>query len=187
MLTLARNADNDIFMTARGLAIAKDAACRCVIVDSIVSTQKGELQLDENRGIDYFGTVFESPKYISIWAAQVKKAINDLSWVTGIQEFDYEFKRDTQTVTWTAVINTAYGDTVTVGNSGRAFTSEKGDGRMGVRWSDIIGKPDGIDQIADRVARMKALVSEIDDLLPANTLKQTKDAINDLKRILANM
>lgn len=186
MLTLARNSGNDIYMTARGLAIARDEACRRVIVDSIVNTQRGELQFDEDRGIDYFGTVFQNPKYITVWSAQVRKAVKDLDWVSSIKEFSYEFDRDSQTVLWSMTVETVYGDSVSAGNNGRAFSAEKGDGRMGVRWDDIIDKPDGVETVAQRIQRLKDEIAELSELVSKDTLKTAKEHINKIQRAVTS-
>lgn len=187
MKTLARNADNDIFMSARGLAIAKDAACRCVVVDSMIATQKGELQLDEDRGVDYFGTVFQNPKYIGIWAAQVKSVVRSNPWVMDIEEFTYSFDRETGALTWDMVVKTTYGDSVSVGSNRRTFTTEKGDGKMGIRWEDIIGKPDNVDEVAESLAELKRSIAAISDLSVANSLGDAKSKINEIKSILESL
>ena len=180
MKTLAKNRDNDIFASAGRLAIAEDAECRTVIVDSIIRTQRGELQFSPRRGIDYFATVFTNPRYITVWAGQVRREIQNLDWVTDIEDFTYDFDRKSGSLTWSMTVNTAFGDTVNADSAG-SFMYQNGDGRMGIRWSDIVDKPEGLDDAIQRMLTLKSKVEGVGRLQPASTLTDTKTVVNAVR------
>jgi len=90
MKTIARNSNNDIYLSAGQLAIASDKKAQAQIIDAIIKTQKGELLYDTERGIPYFESVFDSRKKIGAWASAVSKAISDCSFVSGIKSFTYD-------------------------------------------------------------------------------------------------
>ena len=53
MKTLGRNSDNDIFLGAHGdLSVITGKQAQSSVIESIILTQKGELQFDEDAGID---------------------------------------------------------------------------------------------------------------------------------------
>ena len=107
MKTLGKNADNDLYLEAGGLAILHDADAQCEVIEAILQTQQGELQFDEDRGIDYFGTVLQSPTYIDFWAAQVQEKILELDFVSTIEDFEYRFDSESSTLYWSmTVVNT---------------------------------------------------------------------------------
>ena len=97
MKTLGRNSDNDLYLEAGELAILHDVDAQCAIIEAVVQTQRGELQFEDDKGIDYFGTVLTSPRFLAVWAAQVRKSIGALDFVSAIEDFTYEFQPSTST------------------------------------------------------------------------------------------
>ncbi len=67
MKTLGRNADNDLYIESNSFAIVSDLDAQCAIIESILQTQQGELQFDDEAGIDYFGTILMNPNRIQLW------------------------------------------------------------------------------------------------------------------------
>lgn len=180
MHTLARNSANDLFVSAGGLAIAKDANAQSDIIRSIILTQQGELQFDANGGIDYFGTVFQNARYIDLWAAEVRTKIKKLSWVESITDFTYEFNRETSSVIWTMTVNTTNGNKLTI--TPRNKIPEDKPLRYELDWNSIYNKPRGAEEAAATVKRMKAgrTRQPEDGLTRASTWMDAKKAINDI-------
>jgi len=180
MHTLARNSANDLFVSAGGLAIAKDANAQSDIIRSIILTQQGELQFDAEGGIDYFGTVFQNARYIDLWAAEVRTKIKKLSWVESITDFTYEFNRETSSVIWTMTVNTTNGDKLTI--TPRNKIPEDKPLRYELDWNSIYNKPRGAEEAAATVKRMKAgrTRQPEDGLTRASTWMDANKAINDI-------
>lgn len=106
---------NDIGVDAYGnIAMAKNDKAVRDIVDALVKTHKGELQLAIDRGIPYDSTVFVHKKFLPIWEAEVRDAVKSCEGVTGIESFEYTLEGDE--LHYTIVITTEYGtETVTNG------------------------------------------------------------------------
>lgn len=66
------------------------------ILKAAILTQTGELQLDPDRGIPYFETVFENPRYLSLWAAYIERTVKSFPWVVRIEDFVYNFVSEEQ-------------------------------------------------------------------------------------------
>lgn len=106
---------NDIPLDASGnIALSEDSAAVKEIVDAIIKTHKGELQLATNRGISYETTVFAHKKYLSIWESEVREAVEDCDGVVAIESFDYDIVNDE--LQYTIVIQTEYSGTETISN-----------------------------------------------------------------------
>ena len=104
MKTLGRNASNDLYLEAGTLATISGAEAQCAIIEAVLQTQQGELQFDEEAGIDYFGTVLQNPSYIPLWAAQVRSKVEALDFVSSVDDFTYEFDRATSTLRWSMTV-----------------------------------------------------------------------------------
>lgn len=92
MKTFARNSYGDIYLDSSGqIAMCDGKNCHAQVLEAVILTVKGEIQLDQNLGIPYFTTVFESKRYLNDWAMAVRKAITAYDWVVSIDSFDYEF------------------------------------------------------------------------------------------------
>lgn len=88
--TLAKSANNDVFLIGGQLAMSYGRAAYAVAIDSAIKTQRGELQLDVVEGIPYFETVFQSPVYAEQWKANVERRVNSFPFVKSIVDFEYE-------------------------------------------------------------------------------------------------
>ena len=106
---------NDIPLDARGnISLSVDGAAVKEIVDAIVKTHKGEMQLATNRGIPYETTVFAHKKYLPVWESVVREAVLDCEGVESIESFEYDIVNDE--LQYTIVIRTAYSGMETISN-----------------------------------------------------------------------
>ena len=86
------------------------------IIGDTIRTVCGELQLDVNRGVPYFETVFKSVNGIDIWKNDVRKIVNGLSFVKSIVSFDVSWNPISRKLKYEMVVETDDGE-VTVGQS----------------------------------------------------------------------
>ena len=100
MTTFAQNPEtNDIEthsvtvggVTKRYLSFNTGKQAYADIIGDTIRTVSGELQLDVNRGVPYFETVFKSVNGIDIWKNDVRKRILSLSFVKSIDSFDVSY------------------------------------------------------------------------------------------------
>ena len=61
------------------------------IIGDTIRTVSGELQLDVNRGVPYFETVFKSVNGIDIWKNDVRKRVLEFPFVKSIDSFDVSY------------------------------------------------------------------------------------------------
>lgn len=87
-----------------------------VVIGDTIRTVRGELQLDTERGVPYFETVFKSVNGIDIWKNDVRKIVNGLSFVKSIVSFDVSWDPVSRKLNYEMVVETDEGE-VTVGQS----------------------------------------------------------------------
>lgn len=93
MKTFARNTYGDIYLDSTGqIAMCTGKECHAQIIEAVILTLKGEIQLNTELGIPYLTTVFESKRFVKDWAMAVRKAITAFDWVYSIESFTYEFE-----------------------------------------------------------------------------------------------
>lgn len=92
MKTFAQDSHNDIRIGSDGQFATVDGldAYSAMIAD-VVRTVRGELQLDTERGVPYFETVFKSVNGIDIWKNDVRKRILELPFVKSIDSFEASY------------------------------------------------------------------------------------------------
>ena len=92
MKTFSQDSHNDIRIGSDGQFATVDGldAYSAVIAD-VVRTVRGELQLDMERGVPYFETVFKSVNGIDIWKNDVRKRILELPFVKSIDSFEASY------------------------------------------------------------------------------------------------
>ena len=61
------------------------------IIGDAIRTVRGELQLDTERGVPYFETVFKSVNGIDIWKNDVRKRVLKFPFVKSIDSFDVSY------------------------------------------------------------------------------------------------
>ena len=178
MKTLGKNADNDLYLEAGGLAILHDAEAQCAVIESVLQTQQGELQFDPDGGIDYFGTVFQNPTYIDFWAGQVQDKISALDFVESIEDFTYRFDAKTSTLYWSMTVINTEDERLDLQNKKTVITGSPG---IDVSWNDIYDKPIGVQQALDMVEAMhEEAVDTREQLTSSSTLRDTKGLLNKI-------
>jgi hypothetical protein len=97
MKVLARTNDyHDLYLDSSGqIAMVESKVCHAQIIESVILTVSGEIQLNTNKGIPYFTTVFESRMYLKSWKTAVENAVSKLDFVSLIEEFNCRFLDDT--------------------------------------------------------------------------------------------
>lgn len=92
MKTFTQDTQNDIRIGNDGQFVTVDGldAYSTVIAD-VVRTVRGELQLDTERGVPYFETVFKSVNGIDIWKNDVRKRVLEFPFVKSIDSFEASY------------------------------------------------------------------------------------------------
>ena len=92
MKTLAQNSANDIYIGSDGgLATVDELNAYSIVIADAIRTVRGELQLDTERGVPYFETVFKSVNGIDIWKNDVRKRVLEFPFVKSIDSFDVSY------------------------------------------------------------------------------------------------
>ena len=114
MKTFAQDSHNDICIGSDGQFATVDGldAYSAMIAD-VVRTVRGELQLDTERGVPYFDTVFKSLNGIDIWKSEVRKRVLALSFVRSIDSFSASWKPENHILSYSMTVSTDNG-TVTI-------------------------------------------------------------------------
>lgn len=114
MKTFSQDSHNDIRIGSDGQFVTSDGldAYSTVIAD-VVRTVRGELQLDTERGVPYFETVFKSINGIDIWKSDVRKRVLALSFVRSIDSFIASWKPENHILSYSMTVSTDNG-TVTI-------------------------------------------------------------------------
>ena len=125
MITFSQNPENNDIethavtvggVTKRYLSFNTGKQAYADIIGDTIRTVSGELQLDVNRGVPYFETVFKSVNGIDIWKDDVRKIMNGLSFVKSIVSFDVSWDPVSRKLNYEMVVETDDGE-VTVGQS----------------------------------------------------------------------
>ena len=78
-------------VTKRYLSFNNGKQAYADIIGDTIRTVSGELQLDVNRGVPYFETVFKSVNGIDIWKNDVRKRVLEFPFVKSIDSFDVSY------------------------------------------------------------------------------------------------
>ena len=78
-------------VTKRHLSFNTGKQAYADIIGDAIRTVCGELQLDVNRGVPYFETVFKSVNGIDIWKNDVRKRVLEFPFVKSIDSFDVSY------------------------------------------------------------------------------------------------
>lgn len=62
-----------------------------IVIGDAIRTVRGELQLDTERGVPYFETVFKSVNGIDIWKNDVRKRVLEFPFVKSVDSFDVSY------------------------------------------------------------------------------------------------
>ena len=107
--------NNDVFLDGtHNIALCEGVEAIAQVIENVVRCQKGELQLDIERGIPYFETVFSSGiADIDIWKSYMIDAIENVSGVNSVVSFDITITGDV--LKYVAEIDTIYGTATITG------------------------------------------------------------------------
>lgn len=83
------------------------------VVESVVKTEVGELQLDTNAGINHIGLLANGSSLLPFWRKDMEDAVLGCAYVSGIKTFDVRMDSASESVVYTLEIETPYGDAAT--------------------------------------------------------------------------
>lgn len=93
MKTIAINENNDIYLTPSGnISIKANIEALGDILVNKTQTNRGELQFDEEKGIDFLNTIFNSPAEIEFFESELINQIEDTDNVQNVYNFESETK-----------------------------------------------------------------------------------------------
>ena len=114
MKTFSQDSHNDIRIGSDGqFATVYGLDAYSTVIADVVRTVRGELQLDMERGVPYFETVFKSVNGIDIWKNDVRKRVLALSFVRSIDSFSASWKPENHILSYSMTVSTDNG-TVTI-------------------------------------------------------------------------
>lgn len=91
MKTIAINENNDIYLDNSGnLAIKTDLDAMGDICVNKSQTVQGELLFNQEKGIDFFNTIFSSPTYPDLFQNEVISQLEDTESVNTVNNFKGE-------------------------------------------------------------------------------------------------
>ncbi len=109
MKTIAINENNDIYLDSSGnLAIKTDQAAMGDILVNKAQTNLGELLYNNEKGIDFFNTVFSSPAYTDLFQYQLLKQFEETASVERIA--NYQAVQKNNIYSYVANIQTEFGE-----------------------------------------------------------------------------
>ena len=118
MKTFAKDSSGNVIvdLVTHDIKTVDGVEAYAIIIGDTIRTVRGELQLDTDRGVPYFETVFKSVNGIDIWKNDVRKIVNGLSFVKSIVSFDVSWDPVSRKLNYEMVVETDEGE-VTVGQS----------------------------------------------------------------------
>lgn len=110
MKTLAKDSNGNLIvdLVTHDIRIVDGVEAYAVVIGDAIRTCRGELQLDIERGVPYFETVFKSVNGIDIWKNDVRKRILEFPFVKSIDSFEVSYAN--RKLEYTMRITTNAGD-----------------------------------------------------------------------------
>lgn len=114
--TIAVNCENDIYLINGDIAMVDGKDAKAQIISAALRTRRGELQLDTERGIPYFDTIFQSGSRYNtqLWEAYVRKTVMEFDFVKSISSFDYDIDYKTGMIKYTLAIEGTDGTQIVI-------------------------------------------------------------------------
>lgn len=109
MKTLLRTLNHDIFTNAGQLAMCDGKLAYAQILEAAILTVKGELQLDEERGIPYFSTIFRSQRRANQWKNLVIRRVMEFDFVKSVLNFSYSVDNRNHVINYSMSVSTDIG------------------------------------------------------------------------------
>lgn len=177
MKTLGRNADNDLYLEGGKLAVLHDIDAQAQIIEAALLTQQGELQFDEDGGIDYFGTVLLKPNLVNFWAGLVRSRIETFSFVKKVEDFQYKFDKAKNILYWSMTVLNTDGEKIILKDRSTSIDGKPG---IDIKWDNIYDKPQGAVEALDMVEGMQYEAENLGRSLDpsTSTLRDTKNVLN---------
>lgn len=85
---------NDIRIVNGSFDIVSGDMAKAQIIEAAVRTRIGEMALDNERGLPYFGTIFTSRVYADDLKEALKERIEELDFVSAVVSLDAQIERD---------------------------------------------------------------------------------------------
>lgn len=102
---------NDLYLdSGNNIAFVSNLEALKHVVENVVRTQFGELQLNSTKGIPYFETIFSSRTNVDYWKAYMIDAIESVDNVDSCELFEIDISEDTQILTYRAYIKSTFGE-----------------------------------------------------------------------------
>ena len=110
MKTFAKDPDGNVIVdpVTHDIRTVYGVEAYAVVIGNAIRTVRGELQLDTERGVPYFETVFKSVNGIDIWKNDVRKRVLEFPFVKSIDSFDVSY--DNRKLEYTMHLTTDAGD-----------------------------------------------------------------------------
>ena len=114
MKTIGTNSDNDIYLDSLGnLAVLSDIDALSLVIKQRIQTVLGECQLATNVGVDYFGSVFNSPPDVFLFRKQI---VNNVEAINGVNSVvNFAMRIEDGTLKYEMNVSTIYGETTIAG------------------------------------------------------------------------
>ena len=81
-----------------------------IIIADAIRTVSGELQLNINKGIPYFDTIFKDVNGMAIWRSFVSDTISGYEFVKSIKSFVSQFDSESKILKYNIVVETDLGE-----------------------------------------------------------------------------
>ena len=93
MKTFAKDSDGSALVDpiTHDIRTVDGVEAYAVVIGDAIRTVRGELQLDTERGVPYFETVYKSVNGIDIWKNDVRKRVLEFPFVKSIDSFDVSY------------------------------------------------------------------------------------------------
>lgn len=96
MKTFNTNTNNDIFLDDLGnISVVESLDAETKIIENVIKTQRGELQLEIEKGVPYFETIFSSSGDVSIWQNFMTDEVESVEGVIRVESFDVKITENT--------------------------------------------------------------------------------------------
>lgn len=108
MLTIGINNSNDIYLdNSNNLALKSDLEAMADIYTNKCQTNLGELRYNNEKGIDFFNTIFSSPAYPDLFQNEVITQLEETDETEKVTNFTPEINGDVYS--YSVDIQSSYG------------------------------------------------------------------------------
>lgn len=101
---------NDLFLVNGSIFLGEDIEALKYALENVLKTQMGELQLDTQKGIPYFQTIFSHQTNVKYWEVYMIDAIEKVDGVVRCESFTIDIDNEKNLLTYVAHIKTIFGD-----------------------------------------------------------------------------